>query len=330
MEEILLYVFIALTIIVLWLVLHYWYKIQSREFIQSFIDSQATITILATENRVTMMNEEALKLLGFNSIEDFKAKHTNLVNFFVEVPGCETCIDKYTFGQKWISSIYNKTKKNGQLVNKVKIHSEEDELDYYFQVKASKLKGTREYILNFTDISVFERNRVSLEKSAEIDPLTNVYNRAGLNKVFDAMLFDANKHNKMLSIILFDIDHFKRINDDYGHNIGDSVLSELARLVNGMLRKDQDILTRWGGEEFLAVLPDTSAEDAAKLAERVRRAIAEYPFKEVKHVTCSFGVTQFRNDDRRNIFIERADEALYEAKDGGRNRVVVKKKALKI
>jgi len=324
MDEVLLYIFIAIAIVTLWLVLHYWYKIQSREFIQSFIDSQATITILATEEKVTMMNQEGLNLLGFQSLHEFHKKHSNLVNVFMEVPGCENCLDKYTFGKKWISSIAKKQRKNNQLINKVKIHSEVDGLEHYFQIKASKIAGTKEYILNFTDITQIERNRVSLEKSAEIDSLTKVYNRAGLDKFFDLMLSDANKHGKMLSIILFDIDHFKKINDEYGHNIGDIVLVELARLVHNMLRKDHDFLVRWGGEEFLAVLPDTSAEDARKLAERVRKGVDEYYFKEVKHVTCSFGVTQFKNNDTRRLFIERADEALYEAKDNGRNKVVKK------
>jgi diguanylate cyclase (GGDEF)-like protein len=328
MEEILLYVFIALTIIILWLVLHYWYKIQSREFIQSFIDSQETITFLSTEENVTMVNKEGLKLLGFKSLNEFHASKVQLSDFFIEEKDCNECLDKYTFGKKWISSVHSKKMKNNQVVNKVKIFSKVDSLNHYFQLKVSQLKGTKEYILNFADISTIERQKHDLEKSADYDPLTKVYNRVKLSKMFDGLYFNTNKHNHALSIILFDIDKFKSINDTHGHNVGDKVLVELALLVNGLLR-DSDIIARWGGEEFLIVLMDTSAENAKKLAERIRKEIEHYPFTHVNRVTCSFGVTQFDNSDKHVTFLERADKALYEAKENGRNRVVMKLKSAK-
>jgi len=324
MENLLLYAYIMLSITVVWLILHYWYKIQSRDFIQSFIDSQENMMILSTESKVTMMNQEALRFLAFDSLKDFHLSKKNLVDFFEQIEECDECLHKYSFGQKWISNVYKKTKKNHKIVNKVKIFSQVDGLEYYFQIRASKRKGSNEYILNFTDISQIERSRMFLEKSAEVDPLTKIYNRVRMNKLFESLLLNANKHDTKLSIILFDIDHFKSINDQYGHNIGDSVLVELATLVKGILREN-DVIARWGGEEFLIVLHDTSLEDARKLAERIRLAITNFYFSEVKHVSCSFGVTQFKSADTHISFIERADEALYEAKDTGRNKVVIRK-----
>lgn len=324
MEEVLLYIFIVLTIIALWLVLHYWYKIQSRQFIQSFIDSQATITILTTDEKITMINKEGLALLGVKSIDELQEKHTNIVNFFLEVPGCTSCLDKYTFGQKWVSNMYNAQDKSSKSVNKVKIYSQVDELEHYFQIKASKLQGSKEYIVNFTDISFLEKEKDSLEKSADYDPLTKIYNRVKIMKVFEDLKY-SSKHNELISLVLFDIDKFKSINDTYGHNIGDKVLVELASVVKSMLRKE-DFIARWGGEEFIILFSNTPVEKARKITERIRAAVESYPFETVKKVTCSFGITEFSNSDNQVNFLERADQALYEAKESGRNRVIVKLK----
>ncbi|HHD75373.1 MAG TPA: GGDEF domain-containing protein [Campylobacterales bacterium] len=322
MEEIYSYTLLALGSVIFWLILHYWYKIKSREYIQSFIDSQETVIILSTEEKVTMINKESLKLLGFNSLAEFQKSKKQLLEFFQEVRGCDDCLDKYTYGKKWIVALYEGKRKN----NKVKISSKADSLGHYYQIKVSKFKNSQEYILNFTDISSLEREKHKLEKSADFDPLTNVYNRVKLMSIFKDLKY-ASKHNEVVSLILFDIDKFKRINDTYGHNIGDKVLIELSSLVKGMLR-EHDILARWGGEEFVILLSDTSIEKAKVITERIRREIEKYPFETVKKVTCSFGITELTSrDDNQVDFLERADQALYEAKEGGRNRVVVKLKS---
>ncbi|MCH9740971.1 MAG: GGDEF domain-containing protein, partial [Epsilonproteobacteria bacterium] len=125
------------------------------------------------------------------------------------------------------------------------------------------------------------------------------------------------------SIILFDIDYFKCINDTYGHNAGDKVLVELARLVNLGLR-ESDIFARWGGEEFVILSRYSTAHQAQLLASRLRKDIESYSFDIVKKMTCSFGVTQFKADDSKAQLFNRVDDALYEAKDNGRNQVVLK------
>jgi len=319
MEEILAYSVLVFSIVIFWLILHYWYKIKSRDAIQSFINSQASITIIVTEEKVTMINSEGLKLLGFKSLDEFQNSKKELLEFFQEVPGCEDCLDKYTFGKRWISSLYEGKKKN----NKVKVLSKADSLNHYYQIKVSKF-NTDEYILNLTDISSLESEIHDLERSADYDPLTNVYNRVKIMKVFKDLKY-SSKHNEMMSLILFDIDKFKTINDTYGHNVGDKVLVELASLVNGMLREG-DLMARWGGEEFIILLSGVSIEKAKVMTERIRKEIASYPFDTVKKVTCSFGVTEFTNSDDQIKFLERADQALYEAKETGRNRVVTRLK----
>jgi len=125
-----------------------------------------------------------------------------------------------------------------------------------------------------------------------------------------------------LSLIMFDIDHFKKVNDTYGHAVGDYVLQTLTQIVKMDLR-ETDYLVRWGGEEFIIIAPDTDVRRAEILAERVRKSAEEYSFDQVGTVTVSFGVTQFTGDDTEDTFIKRTDDALYSAKRMGRNRVEV-------
>ena len=119
---------------------------------------------------------------------------------------------------------------------------------------------------------------------------------------------------------MFDIDHFKKINDTYGHTTGDIVLKEIAQVVTETIRK-YDIVARWGGEEFVILVPNSKAEETALMAEKIRETIEKYAFTEAGTVTCSFGVTEYKDGDSIDSLVTRADEALYKAKEQGRNRV---------
>ena len=119
---------------------------------------------------------------------------------------------------------------------------------------------------------------------------------------------------------MFDIDHFKKVNDTYGHAVGDYVLKTLSQIAKKNIR-EIDYLIRWGGEEFIVIALDTKLRGAEVLAEKIRKAIEDYNFEKVGRVTVSFGVTQFTQDDTEDSFMKRADDALYQAKEKGRNRV---------
>jgi diguanylate cyclase (GGDEF)-like protein len=125
-----------------------------------------------------------------------------------------------------------------------------------------------------------------------------------------------------LSIIIFDIDHFKEVNDRYGHSAGDYVLKTIADIVRESIRKI-DYFVRWGGEEFMIISSETNLKDVSALAERIREIIESSTFEDVGKVTVSFGVTEFRANDTEDSLIKRADDAMYEAKKKGRNRVEV-------
>ena len=161
-----------------------------------------------------------------------------------------------------------------------------------------------------------------LEKLATIDKLTSIYNRYKTDLSLDEQIEIAKRYNRPLSIIFFDIDFFKNINDVYGHKIGDEVLKELAEFVSNLLRKS-DIFGRWGGEEFLIILPETPKKEAIKLAEKLRNYIQNHKFGKIDKLTCSFGVTTLKAGDTSETIISRVDQKLYKAKQNGRNRVEV-------
>jgi diguanylate cyclase (GGDEF)-like protein/PAS domain S-box-containing protein len=156
---------------------------------------------------------------------------------------------------------------------------------------------------------------------AATDPLTGIPNRTKFDESLSNEILRAKRFNLPLSVIIFDIDHFKNINDTYGHNTGDSALQYLTGLVAQVMRR-HDLFARWGGEEFVIMVTNTGQHGAGLYAERLRLMIEKYDIPGVGHLTCSFGVAEFSHDDTVDMLINRADQALYQAKAAGRNRVV--------
>lgn len=170
-------------------------------------------------------------------------------------------------------------------------------------------------------------NRLKLQQLAQdlrvkatTDPLTGLHNRLKLAPMLADEMKRVDRYNTPLSLMLFDIDHFKMINDTYGHLIGDQALVQLSRFALKLIRSS-DLLARWGGEEFLILMPGSDGAMAFEAADKLRDAIAKQIFDEVGSVTCSFGVAQYVPGETSDEFIARADTALYRAKDGGRNLV---------
>ena len=155
---------------------------------------------------------------------------------------------------------------------------------------------------------------------ASTDPVTRIFNRKKIDDSLAVELRRAGRYDRLLAVILLDIDHFKQVNDAHGHLVGDQVLYELAVLVAGRVRKT-DIFGRYGGEEFLIICPEIGLEQAAGLAESIRARVSEYGFSDGVPLTVSLGVAQFTPGETREALIARADAAMYAAKRLGRNRV---------
>ncbi len=163
-----------------------------------------------------------------------------------------------------------------------------------------------------------------LEDAASVDPLTNCYNRRALNSYIGHHIANAKRYGGDLSLVLFDLDDFKKINDLYGHSAGDEVLREVSAMVLSSIRRS-DYLVRYGGEEFVLILPNTSFSAALELAERLRAVIETRTIpvgKERIALTASFGVTALRNGEDFEALLAEADCMLYRAKAAGKNRVM--------
>jgi diguanylate cyclase (GGDEF)-like protein len=164
------------------------------------------------------------------------------------------------------------------------------------------------------------------------DPLTKLYNRRFLEEYFDRQVAEANRRQKPFVVIFLDIDQFKLVNDTYGHETGDKVLATIARTIRKSLRQ-VDLMVRYGGEEFIIVLPDTDIEGGITVAEKIRQTTAatriELETGETIFLTVSLGVTSYPPDSNLNVeeIIQRADEAMYQAKLMGKNQVVVWRKS---
>lgn len=176
--------------------------------------------------------------------------------------------------------------------------------------------GIREWIEN--NSKMMKR----LEELATYDSLTGIFNRQAIDSKLNYAISKVRRYPAPLSIILFDIDHFKKINDTYGHAVGDSVLKELSQVSQQTLR-ELDKLGRYGGEEFLIILQETTVAGAKTVAEKVRESIEALSFESVPQVTVSMGIAELKENETAEHFIQRADMALYMAKDQGRNLAII-------
>lgn len=182
-------------------------------------------------------------------------------------------------------------------------------------IKANKL-------LKEIQKDIEEKNK-ELNRLAITDNLTKLFNRRKLEELLQSELDRNQQYHRTFCLSILDIDHFKEVNDNYGHQKGDYVLIEIAQILQNNLRKI-DFVGRYGGEEFIIIFPESSIEDVTIQIEKFREKIATYSFKDIGNKTASFGITSYKEADTVESIIKRADEALYEAKNSGRNKMIFK------
>lgn len=206
------------------------------------------------------------------------------------------------------------SRQQGEAVREVTLGAATYELHVSYVEEAGLI---RIYVLVVTQRKLAEEK---IHLLATTDSLTGIANRREFVRALESEVDRVKRYGVPLSLVMYDLDFFKRVNDTYGHNVGDSVLQAVTGLVKNHIRAS-DVVARWGGEEFMVLMPQSDLRAASEAAEKLRLAVASCRFNHVGELTASFGVTAFAQQDDLNSLLKRADDALYKAKEQGRNRV---------
>jgi len=285
--------------------------------LQSVIDQQETIIVVSDLEDIIEVNKSFLDFFNIADIEGFIKKYQKLEETFIAHK------DFYSQGDStnWIEDI----QKLPQYKKVVSIVDPKTIEPKAFTIQINPLDAQEKYyVITLTDITKIKLESQKHYYNATHDSLTSLHNRAYFLDNLNMILSEAGRYGTENSIILFDIDHFKLFNDSYGHLKGDEVLKAVAKVTAANIRKS-DVIARWGGEEFIVLLPNTSIATAELVAENLRKQIESIDISGIdKNITSSFGVSEYQNGDDHDSLVKRADDALYEAKDGGRNCVISK------
>jgi len=204
------------------------------------------------------------------------------------------------------------------------INYRKDGTPFHMEWTTTPVRGDSGDITHFVAVQRDITRQVELETELELrastDPLTGFYNRIRFSEYLGNELNRLRRYGGEATLLLLDLDHFKAINDEHGHDLGDRVLKELCQVLEENSR-EADIPARWGGEEFVLLAPETFAQEGELLAEKLRQAVANHPFPAVAAVTVSIGCVSLSPGDSPDEVLRRADDAMYAAKEAGRNRV---------
>ena len=191
-----------------------------------------------------------------------------------------------------------------------------------FKIDITKTNSNYSYLVTLSDITIIQAKQEIANKKAYIDGLTKVYNRNKFDEIMNEEIIRVKRFHHSLSMAILDIDKFKDFNDKFGHLIGDEVLIMMAQSVNANIRKT-DTFARWGGEEFVILFREISLDRAKNVSQKLKDDIEKLHHKVAGGITVSFGVTQYIEGDTMETLFKRCDDALYKAKEKGRNRVEI-------
>ncbi|WP_052433505.1 diguanylate cyclase [Sulfurospirillum arsenophilum] len=281
-------------------------KHELEKYLQ-IIDTHVITSSTDLKGIITDVSEAFCKISGYTK-EELIGKSHNIVRY-PDMP--------ITLYQEMWSTLKKGISWSGEIKNRRK-----DGSVYWMETIIEPRYNEEYYLVGYTAIRHDITDKKRVEELSITDRLTGLYNRLKLDELFAYYLSIAKRHQTPLSILLLDIDKFKSVNDTYGHQVGDSVLQEIAKLLKANVRLE-DAVGRWGGEEFLILLPSSNVEEAHLLAEKLRAVIEGEDFAYAGSRTASFGVATYHLNDDETSMVARVDESLYRAKENGRNRVEV-------
>ena len=270
-----------------------------NDTLQKIIDGQNTL-ILVTDNHenIIFANQKLLEYFKIENQEELKKKPIKLYQKISDT--LHSYKDLYA-----------------------NVHPKEQHVtigDDTFMIEASQIDAIH-HLFALTKVTDIYQKKKNLEAEVEFDSLTGLMRKKYFDQKLQQLLYKKNT----FALVVVDIDDFKAINDIFGHIVGDTVLKKFASLLKESLRED-DLIARWGGEEFLYAIKIDDIEKALQRVDAIRKTIAIYPFDTIGHLTASFGVAWREENDDLDTLLQRADKALYKAKNNGKNRVILKKK----
>ncbi len=287
-----------------------------NNFIQTILDTHPSMVLIANKNEILFSNKTFLDFFDCLNIEEFINRNKSITNTFVEIDLYFHC-GKIKDDTNWLDYVMNLSEDK----RIVSIIYQKSFTPKAFNISVVKYNEA-EYIITFTDISETIIRQMQLENKNIKDNLTGAFNREYFDINHLSLIEEFHTNDMMCAVAVLDIDFFKKINDTYGHDIGDKTLKEFVKVIKAHSRGD-DVLIRWGGEEFLIVLKVNQEKALEIVLEKYRKVIDNHSFADVENVTCSIGGSFYIDNENIEKTIKRADEKLYLAKRNGRNRVEV-------
>lgn len=278
-------------------------KLEISQIVKNYVISATT----KVDSTILDISDAFMKSSGYSKKELMGRKMSIIKNKHRDKKIVKDLWKTISKGEIWIGEIKN-TKKSGET--------------YWLEQHIIPKMDKNNKIEKFVSIGIDITAKKELEKLASIDQLTGIYNRRMIEEFLEIEIDVAKRHEYDLSLIMIDIDFFKTVNDNHGHQIGDQVLNQVAKTISNNLRKS-DIFGRYGGEEFLIICVDTNSKDAFTLSEKLRLVVGSHKFDDIGYKTISLGVTNLKIADTAETFIKRVDLALYKAKEEGRNKTVI-------
>lgn len=269
---------------------------------KNIIEDHVLLTITDLRGKIIHSTDAFCKLSGFTKNELIGKTHK--------------LIKDPSLPKKYFADLWDTIKKGKTWKSKVRNIAKDGTL-FIVNTKIVPVKDLDDKIIQYMAI----REDITAKENAKYDTLTNLFTRKQFDDIFDKLFEEAKHNNTDLSLVIVDADHFKNVNDNYGHQKGDEVLVEISKILTHNIRGN-DLCARWGGEEFVVLLPGSNALIAQKIANRMRESIQSNIIIDKKAQTCSFGISEINIDDTIESMFKRADEALYSAKKTGRNKVV--------
>jgi polar amino acid transport system substrate-binding protein len=284
---------------------------KSYQNLQKLIDTQDNIVILSDGNNISFANKSFFEFFGYKSLE----QSHSICDKFIE-NNQFFHMGKLKENENWIEHLL-------QLPHSKRVVGI---LRHDFSIQAFSLSINKydddQYIISFANITQTILCNIELQDKTIKDKLTDAYNREYFEQNYQQIIKETTQSGLQMALAFLDIDHFKMVNDTYGHSIGDEVLKHFVKIVNKFSR-DNDILIRWGGEEFILLLRVKSDDGLKKALEHLRQVIEDTLFPKIGQKTCSIGGTIYINNEDIEDTIKRADIGVYKAKENGRNKVVI-------